>query len=156
MQIVSTGFLFGRYKELPSMNNIFTCTSFFSCLFVSFHHTLFVGLREPQKFFLEFSFTCLSNHSLISLWISAKLGSALPHVCSTCHTVFSLKNTLECVCERLLHCKLIFSITWTPANDLHKHSVRQSILMYHSVMKVKKIVGLKLSFKVASAYMSIK
>ena len=64
---------------LPSMNNIFTCASFFSCLFQCFisSHT-FVGLREPQKFFLEFSFTCLSNYSLISSWISAKLGSALP------------------------------------------------------------------------------
>ena len=42
---------------------------------------------------------------------------------------------------------------------MHKLSVTQSILMYHSVMKVKKkIVGLsfsKLSFKVAYAYMSI-
>ena len=62
----------------------------------------------------------------------------LPHVCSTYHTVFSLKNTLECVCERLLHCRLIFFITWTPANALHKLSVTQSILMYHSVLKIKK------------------
>ena len=37
-----------------------------------------------------------------------------PHVCSTCHTVFSLKNTLEYFFERLLHCRLIFSITWIP------------------------------------------
>ena len=81
------------------MNNIFMRASFFSCLFLSFHRTLFVGLREPRKFFLEFSLTCLSNYSLISSWISAKLGSALPHVCSTCHAVFSLKETLECVCE---------------------------------------------------------
>ena len=31
-----------------------------------------------------------------------------PHVCSTSHSVFSPKKTLECVCERLLHCRLIF------------------------------------------------
>ena len=73
-------FLFGRYKGLPSMNNIFTRAPFFSCLFLSFHRTLFVGLRETRKFFLEFSLTCLSNYSLISSWISVKLGSAL-HPC---------------------------------------------------------------------------
>ena len=41
------------------------------------------------------------------------------------------------------------------SNDLHKFSDTQSILMYHTVVKVKKIMGLslKLSFKVASAYM---
>ena len=42
-----------------------------------------------------------------------------------------------------------------PAYDLHKLLDTQSILMYHSVLKVKKIAGLsfsKLSFKVASAY----
>ena len=42
-----------------------------------------------------------------------------------------------------------------PANDLHKLLDTQFILMHHSVLKVKKIAGLsflKLSFKVASAY----
>ena len=43
-----------------------------------------------------------------------------------------------------------------PSNDLHKLSDTQSILMYHSVVKVKKIPFLnfsKLSLKGASAYM---
>ena len=66
------------------MNNIFTCASFFLIL-LSFSLHFFAGLREPQK-----------------------LGMLY------CHTVFSLKKTLECVCERLLHCRLIFGITWTP------------------------------------------
>ena len=35
-------------------------------------------------------------------------------LCIHCHTIFSLKKTLECVCERLLHCRLISAITWTP------------------------------------------
>ena len=82
MQIVSTGLLYGRYKGLPSMNNIFTRMSFFSSLFLWFSlHTFFMGLRElawTPKDFLFCAFTCLSNNSLISSWISAKLGSALP------------------------------------------------------------------------------
>ena len=99
VQIAFTGFLFGRYKGLPSMNNTFTCASFFLIILLSFSsHTFSWGcgsLREPRNIFSFCAFTCLSNNSLISLWISAKLGSALPHVCSICHTVFSLKNTLE-------------------------------------------------------------
>ena len=77
------------------------------------------------------------------------------HVCSTCHTIFSLKKTLECVCERLLYFRLIFSYLGPPANNLNKLSVTQSIVMYHSVLKVVTIVGLrfsKLSFKVAYFY----
>ena len=41
-----------------------------------------------------------------------------PQVCSTCPTICSLKKTLECVYERLLHsehCRLIFAIIWTPS-----------------------------------------
>ena len=101
-------FCCGHYKGLPSMNNIFTRTSFFSCLFLSFHRTLFVGACVNPEVFLELLLTCLSNYSLISSWISAKLGSALPP-CMLYLSYCSLKNTLECVCERLLHCRLIFS-----------------------------------------------
>ena len=57
---------------------------FFFFYFLSFSsHTFFVGLRElswiPEVFFkLSFcTFTCLSNNSLISSWISAKFVSAL-------------------------------------------------------------------------------
>ena len=37
-----------------------------------------------------------------------------------------------------------YNITWTLTNDFHKLSDTQSILMYHSVAKVKKI-GLRFS-----------
>ena len=47
-------------------------------IFLRTRRFFLVCLREPRKFFLEFSLTCLSNYSLISSWISAKLGSALP------------------------------------------------------------------------------
>ena len=99
--------------------------------FFYFHHTRFCGLvgvcLNPRSILQTLAFTCLSNNSLISQWISAKLLSALLHVCPTCHTIFSLKETLECVCEKLLHCKLIISITWTPTNDFQKFSNTQSI-----------------------------
>ena len=105
---------------------------------------------NPGRFSLfVHSLVCPITHSFF-YGFQPNLVQHFPHVCSTCHTVFSLKNTLEYVCERLLHCRLIFSITWTLTNDLHILSVTQSILMYHSVLKVKKIVGLsfsKLSFK---------
>ena len=49
--------------------------------------------------------------------------------------------------ERLLHCRVIVR---PPTNDLHKLSDTQSILMYQSVVNIKKIKGLsfsELSFK---------
>ena len=117
MQIVFTSFLFGHYKGLPSMNNTFTRTSFFSCLFHFIAH-FFRGLAgacvNPGSFssFVH-SLVCPITHSSLH-GFQLNLVQHFPHVCSTCHTVFSLKNTLEYVCERLLHCRLIFSITWTP------------------------------------------
>ena len=47
--------------------------------------------------------------------------------------------------DRLLDFRLTVTITWTPSYDLHKISDTQSILMYHSVLKVKKIAGLSFS-----------
>ena len=56
----------------------------FFVFFFYFHHTLFMGLRDPhresQNLYLEHSFstyTCLSNNSLISAWISTKFVSTL-------------------------------------------------------------------------------
>ena len=118
VQIIFTSFLFGRYKELPSMNNIFACMSFFF-LFVCFisSHTFSWAcgsLCEPRSFSLfVHSLVCPITHSSLD-GFQPNLVQHFPHVCSTCHTVFSLKNTPECVCERLLHCRLIFSITLTP------------------------------------------
>ena len=116
VEIVFTGFLFGRYKGLPSINNIFTCASFFSLF--HFHRTLFLwacgSLLDPGRFSqFVYSLVCAITHSSLD-GFQPNLVQHFPHVCSTCHTVFSLKNTLECVCEWLLHCRLIFSITWTP------------------------------------------
>ena len=100
------------------MNNIFTRVSFFLVCLFHFHHTLFRWLAganvNPGSFSLfVHSFVCPITHSSLD-GFQPNLVQRFPHVCSTCHTVFSLKNTLECVCERLLHCRLIFAITWTP------------------------------------------
>ena len=62
---------------------------------------------EPQKYFLNSLF-------VHSLEFQPTLVQHFPQICSTCHTIFSLKKKLECVCERLLHCRLIFAMTWTP------------------------------------------
>ena len=113
VQIVSTGFLFGRYKGLPSMNNTFMCTSFFSCLFHFIAH-FFRGLAgayvNSGRFSFVHSLVCPITHSSLD-GFQPNLVQHFPHVCSTCHTVLSSKNTLD---ERLLHCRLISAITWTP------------------------------------------
>ena len=98
VQIVFTSSSHGRYKELPSMNIIFMRMSFFS-LFVSF-------------VFMH-SLVCPITHSFLD-GFQPNLVQHFPQVCSICHTIFSLKKTLECVCERLLHCRLISAITWIP------------------------------------------
>ena len=99
------------YKGLLSMNNILRACHFF---FFHFHHTLFRELAgaymNPGRFSLfVHSLVCPITHSFLD-GFQPNLVQHFPRVCSTCHTVFSLKNTLE----RLLHCRLIFSITWTP------------------------------------------
>ena len=104
------------YKPLPSIKNIFTYASFFSCFIFIIH--LFHGLAgayvNPGSFsFFVHSLVYPITHSHLD-GFQPNLVQHSPHVCSTCHTVFSLKNTLECVCERLLHCRLIFAIAWTP------------------------------------------
>ena len=120
VQIVFTGFLFGHYKGLPSMNNTFTRASFFSnsnstFIFIAhFFRELAGAYVNPGRFsFVVHSLVCPITHSSLD-GFQPNLVQHFPHVCSTCHTVFSLKNTFECVCERLLHCRLIFPITWTP------------------------------------------
>ena len=111
-------FLFGRYKGLPSMNNIFMRVSFFFLILLSFSSHTFRGLAgayvNPGRFspFVH-SLVCPITHSSLD-GFQPNLVQHFPHPSFTCHTVFSLKNTLECLCERLLHCRLIFAITWTP------------------------------------------
>ena len=68
---------------------------------------------NPEDFLLVHSIVCPITHSSLD-GFQPNLVQHFPHVCSTCHTVFNLKKTLECVYERLLHCRLIFAITWTP------------------------------------------
>ena len=142
MQIVSTGSSHGRYKGLPSLNIIFTRASFFSCFFVSFSSHTFSwacgSLRKPGSFsLLVHVLVCPITHSFLN-GFQPNLVQHFPYVYSTSHSIFSLNNTLECVCDSLLHCKLISAITWTPTNDLHKLLVTHSILMHHSVLKVLK------------------
>ena len=147
MRIVSTSFLFGHYKGLPSMNLIFTRVSFFLL-----HRTLFRGLARasvnPGRFSLfVHSLVCPITHSFLH-GFQPNLVQHLPHVCSTCYTFFSLKNTFECVCERLLHPWQMICI------NFQLHNLRTYIDV--SFCTEKKISGLsfsKLSFKVASAYM---
>ena len=122
VQIIFIGSSHGHYKGLPSMNYIFTCTSFFSslfvCLFLSFSSHTFHGLARayvnPGSFSLfVHSLVCPITHSFLD-GFQPTLVQYFPQVCSTCHTIFNLKKTLECVCERLLHCRLISAITWIP------------------------------------------
>ena len=114
---------------------------------MSFHRTLFSwacgSLREPRKFSLfVHSLFCPITHSFLD-GFQPNLVQHFPHVRSTCHTIFSLKKTLECVCERLLHCRLISAITWTPANDLHKLSVTQYIDVSFCTESFKKVCRLE-------------
>ena len=110
---------------------------------------------NPASFSLfVHSLVCPITHLFLD-GFQLNLVQHFPQVCSTCHTIFSLKKTLECVCERLLHCRLISAILGPLANDLHKLSVTQSILMYqHSVLKVVSLSFSKLSFKVAPVYVT--
>ena len=118
MQIVFTGSSHGRYKGLISMNIIFTRTSFFSCFLFHFHRTLFRGLAgacvNPGSFSLfVHALVCPITHSFLN-GFQPNLVQHFPYVYSTSHSIFSLNKTLECVCDSLLHCKLISAITWTP------------------------------------------
>ena len=102
MQIAFTGFLFGRYKGLPSMNNILRACRF-SCLFhfiARFFHGLAGAYVNPGRFSLfVHSLACLITHSSLD-GFQPNLVQHFPYVCSTCHTVFSLKNRIERVCEK--------------------------------------------------------
>ena len=98
-------------KGLPSMANIFTCTSFFFVSLSYFHCTHFRGLVGAYMNAGSFpvSLVCPITHSFLNRF-QPNLVQHFPHVCSICHTVFSLKKALECVCESFLHCRLTFAI----------------------------------------------
>ena len=101
------------------MNNTFTHVSFcFLIILLSFSSHTFRGLAgtyvNPGRFSLfVHSLVCPIAHLFLD-GFQLNLVQHFPHVCSTCHTVFSLKNTFEYFFERLLHCRLISAITWTP------------------------------------------
>ena len=88
------------YKPLPSIKNIFTRALIFlvSFLISSTPFSWACGsLCEPQKFFFFVHLlVCPITHSYLD-GFQPNLVQHSPHVCSTCHTVFSLKNTLKCV-----------------------------------------------------------
>ena len=101
---------------LPS-KSILGARHFFLCLF-HFHRTLFVGLRDPRNLYLKHSFstyTCLSNNSLISAWISTKFVSTLL-LCMLYKTNNFQYKAITLIYLRdtfTLHADS-FSITWTP------------------------------------------
>ena len=71
--------LLAPYRVLLSLKLLLSASSFYSSPL--FHRTLFrgsfVGLREPRDKYSICTFTCLSNNSLISSWISTKFTSIL-------------------------------------------------------------------------------
>ena len=101
VDIHGTSFLCVSYKGRPSINNIFTCASFFFSLFLClfhFHRTLFRGLSwayvSPGNIFSN----SLFMHSLCSPITHSFLDGIQPnlyqhfsHPSSTCHTIFSQK-----------------------------------------------------------------
>ena len=77
-------FRYSLINAFLSPQKILHGSRFFFFLSFFLHRTLFSGacgsFREPLKFFSNspfYTFTCLSNNSLISSWISAKFVSAL-------------------------------------------------------------------------------
>ena len=107
------------YKPLPPIKNIFTHVVFFLFLssFIFIAH-LFRGLAgayvNPKKFsLLVHSLVCPITHSSLD-GFQPNLVQHFPYVCSTCHTVFSLKKTLECVYERLFTLQVDFCYNLDP------------------------------------------
>ena len=100
VQIVFTGFWYGHYKGFPSINNIFMCALFFLVCFFDFHRTLFHRLAgacvNPGSIFSNslfvHSLVCPITHSFLDGY-QPNLIQHFPQVCSTCHTIFSLKKT---------------------------------------------------------------
>ena len=105
---------------------------------------------NPGRFSLfVHSLVCPITHSFLD-GFQPNLVHPFSYVCSTCHTSFSLNKTLECVCIRLLLCRLISAITWTP-DECFTKAYRYKIYIDVSFCtdSFKKIVGSrfkKLSF----------
>ena len=86
------------YKVLPFTTKILRGSRFFLYFFLSFSLHIFSwacrSLREPRKFFSNslfvHSLVCILTHSFLH-GFQSKLYQHFSHVCSTCHTVFSLK-----------------------------------------------------------------
>ena len=122
---------------LPSITFLGIC-HFVFVSFIFIAHFLWAcgSLCEPWKFFQTLFFVhsivCQITHSFLN-GFQPNLCQYFSHVCPTCYTSFSLYKMLECICERLLHCRLIVAITWTPSNELHKISDTQSSYIYISL-----------------------
>ena len=83
------------YKLLPSIKNILGTRCFFF-YFLS-HNFLWAygSLCEPRKFSLfVHSLVCQITHSFLN-GFQPNLCQHFSHVCSTCHTIFSLKQHLN-------------------------------------------------------------
>ena len=98
IDIDSAILLIQPYKCLPVTTKIFMRQLFFLLSFFYFHCTLFSGacgsFREPQKFFSNslfiHSLVCLITHSFLH-GFQPNLYQHFSYVCSTCHTIISLK-----------------------------------------------------------------
>ena len=97
--IHDTSFPRAPYKLLPFIKNILGAHGFFLCFyFFHFYRTLTCGLAgayvNPRFFsnslFVD-SLLCQITHSFLN-GFQVNLCQHIPHVCSTCHNIFSLKQ----------------------------------------------------------------
>ena len=101
----------------------FLCVCHFFSLFLSFLlHTFLWACRslcEPQKFFSNsifvHSFVCAIPHLFLN-GFQPNFYQHFSHVCMPYLSYyFQPVKTLEFICDRLLHCRLTVTITWTPS-----------------------------------------
>ena len=104
-----------------SLINAFLSPQKFLCgsryIFLSFIFIAHFFCESSGSFFkLSFyTFTCLSNNSLISSWTSAaKFVSALLLCMFYMSYYYQSEVNTWMYLRRLLHCRLIVAITWTP------------------------------------------
>ena len=68
-------------------------------------------VKTPSFFYLSFIFIA---HFFASTKVCVSVFHSNLGQCSISTTTFSLMRTFECMQELLLHCRLIFFITWAP------------------------------------------
>ena len=94
-------------KYLINSFQKYLCT----CHFLNFYLYTFSwawrSLHKPQIFFHLLVCTVHSLVCPITYSFFNGFQQHFPHVYSTYYIIFGLKKTLECICERLLHCRFI-------------------------------------------------